>query len=193
MLEIPGAEAALPAIHPEPRGPSFQCPHKPSIQGAAAGGAGGWLPDGAPAAPHCPLAQTGSRDASHHSPVPAALTHSVFQERMCLVWPRRCQPRDTENRLVPNTTVWTLSGPMSALRGQGSQELSSQRAVAPRRSRPFPGSVWAPGRDAGRLSTARNHTQSSLYGNKAGPGIGSFGLRETQVWVFSEGTTGPLS
>ena len=58
---------------------------------------------------------------------------------------------------------------------------------------PVPRECLGAGRDAGCLSTAGNHTQSSLYGNKAGPGAGSFGLRETQVWVFSEGTTGPLS
>lgn len=61
-------------LHPEPWGPSVKCLHKPSIQGAAAGGGQGrsWLPDRAPVAPCRPLAQTGSRGASYHSPVPAA-------------------------------------------------------------------------------------------------------------------------
>ena len=91
-------------------------------------------------------------------------TYSVFQERMCLVWSQQGWPTDTENRLVvPNTgTVWTSSGPMSALRGQGSQELSSQRLVAPRQSRPFPGSVWAPG-DAGCLRRQEPHTKFPLW------------------------------
>lgn len=48
------------------------------------------------------------------------------------------------------------------LRGQESQELSSQRAMALRRTGLFPGRVCVP------PAPARSHVQSSLYGNEVG-------------------------
>ena len=157
FLEVPGAAAVWP--HTPPRALRPQRPV--STQALYSGGSSRRGAGAEPASAHW-------HRLAHKVPPIIVLsrqppTHSVFQERMCLVWSQQGWPADMENRLVvPNTTVWTSSGPVSALRGQGSQELSSQQLVAPRRSRPFPGSVWAPG-DAGCLCRPEPHTKFPLW------------------------------
>lgn len=144
-----GADTAPPATT-SPGAP--ECPHKPSIQGAATGGglASRW-------ADADPLTS-----CRHRSPVPAAPTHSVFQERMCLVWLRRCWSQDTENRfVVPNS----LSGLMSS----GSKRSRVTGVITAARS----GHTRSQGESGRRetlavSSSAGSHIQSSLYGNKAG-------------------------
>lgn len=180
-----GAEAGLCQLpHTEPRGPNFKGAHKPPIQGQQLG-----FQMGLPQPPAARLAQTRSQGTSHPSLVPTTRPHSGFQERMCLVWIRQCWPRDTENRLiVPNATVW----PVSAQRGQGSQKLSSQRAAAPRRhtrSRGEAGCGEAPATPSS--PPAATHKVPFMGTRRAGHW--QLQPQGNQVWVFSEGTTRPLS
>lgn len=151
-------------LHTWPSGPSLKCPHKPSTQGAAAGGQLGFLqPTTA-----C-RAQTYSRGTSHPGPAPAVPTPSVFQGRMCLVWIRQCWPCNTR------------SG-QSALRSRVTGVITTV-SCGSQAGTPIPRESLG---EAGRWEP---HTKFPLW-EKGGPGTGSFSLRETQVGVDSEGTTG---
>lgn len=128
-----------------------------------------WMAAGFPAAHHRLQAQTHSRGTSHPGPAPAVPTPSVFQGRMCLVWIRQCWPRNRR------------SG-QSALRSRVTGVITTV-SCGSQAGTPIPRESLG---EAGRWEP---HTKFPLW-EKGGPGTGSFSLRETQVGVDSEGTTG---
>lgn len=149
-------------LYAEPWGPSFKRPHKPSIQGAAAGGE--------------LCFQTGLR----HPPLPG--WHRPTREAPPITAPSLLPPptqfskkqyvRSGSDNAGPET--WRTD--LSQTRPSGLVSAQSKRSRVTgviavscgseaRRSGPFPGRVRAP------PPPARSHTQSPLYGNKAGQAL----------------------
>lgn len=145
----------------EPWGPSFKRPHKPSIQGAAAG--------------EELCFQTGLRHPHCPAGTDPLLRHLPSQPRPCcphpLSFPRNNVSGLDRTMLAPRHGEQTCpkhpSGLVSALskRSRVTGVIAVSCGSEARRSGPFPGRVREP------PPPARSHTQSPLYGNKAGQAL----------------------